>query len=99
MKYTDIIKLAAKDQDKPTAPKKPAPVKNEPPEESTWMGRNKDWLIGTGVGALTGTAAYSLGDMVPQLKRRRLLRLLIGLGVGTATGVGTGLLIPTDKEG
>lgn len=61
--------------------------------ESTWYEQNKDWILGTLAGGVSGAAAYGLAGLVPQLRRRRVLRALIGLGTGTAIGLGTSKIV------
>lgn len=56
--------------------------------EPTWYEQNKDWILGTLAGGVSGAATYGLTGLIPQLRRRRVLRALIGLGAGTAIGLG-----------
>ena len=73
-------------------------VQNKVPQmvkdtEPTWYEQNKDWILGTLAGGASGAAAYGLTGLIPQLRRRRVLRALIGLGAGTAIGLGTSKMV------
>ena len=61
--------------------------------EPTWYEQNKDWILGTLVGGSVGATTYGLLGLAPQLRRRRVLRALIGLGTGTLAGIGTGKMV------
>lgn len=73
-----------------TQSKVPAMIKDTEP---TWYEQNKDWILGTLAGGVSGAAAYGLSGLFPQLRRRRVLRALIGLGAGTLTGIGTSKVV------
>ena len=98
-------KKSQQKKEQPKKTKSETPPKQAPKVDSSkktdtdvpWLARNRDWMIGTGAGALAGTAAYSLTDMIPALKRQRVLRFILGAGTGLSVGLGVGALVPVEK--
>lgn len=69
-------------------------VKKAKEEDSgNWLTQHRDWIAGGVAGTGAGLTAYALSEFVPQLKRQRAIRLLIGALTGAGVGIGTKFIV------